>query len=126
MTARQNNSGGLLFLEEQDRERWDRMQLQIGMKWLGKSAQRACFSQYHAEAGIAAEHCLAPSFLGHGRVEDVRRRPNLVERFADHSLRRVSERVFMIDVVAFDWICPKFITPRYAAAEFAGHGAPAS
>jgi hypothetical protein len=26
-----------------------------------------------------------------------------------------AERVFLIDVVAFDWNCAKFITPRYTA-----------
>jgi uncharacterized protein len=60
--------------------------------------------------------------IGHGRVEDIRGRSDLIERFAAPSQRRVAERVFMIDVVAFDWNCPKFITPRYTAAEFAGRG----
>jgi len=58
--------------------------------------------------------------LGHARVEDARGRAELAEQFASPELRRIVERVFMIDVVAFDWNCPKFITPRYTAAEFAG------
>lgn len=62
MTARQDGSGGLLLLEEQDRELWDRQEIQVGLEWLAKSAQGDRFSRYHAEAGIAAEHCLAPSF----------------------------------------------------------------
>ncbi len=62
MTARQDGSGGLLLLEEQDRELWDRQEIQVGLEWLAKSAQGDGFSRYHAEAGIAAEHCLAPSF----------------------------------------------------------------
>jgi RNA polymerase sigma-70 factor (ECF subfamily) len=62
MTARENASGGLLLLEEQDRNLWDRHEIQIGLEWLAKSAQGDRFSRYHAEAGIAAEHCLAPSF----------------------------------------------------------------
>lgn len=61
--------------------------------------------------------------LGHARVEDARGRSDLVEQFASPELRRIVERVFMIDVVAFDWNCPKFITPRYTAAEFAGEDA---
>ncbi len=61
ITARQDR-GGLLLLEEQDRELWDQGQIQIGLAWLAKSAQGDVFSRYHAEAGIAAEHCLAPSF----------------------------------------------------------------
>ncbi len=62
MTARQDASGGLLLLEEQDRELWDRARMHTGLEWLAKSAQGSAFSRYHAEAGIAAEHCLAPSF----------------------------------------------------------------
>jgi len=62
MTARQDGSGGLLLLEEQDRSLWDRDEIHVGLEWLAKSAQGDGFSRYHAEAGIAAEHCLAPSF----------------------------------------------------------------
>ena len=62
MTAREDPSGGLLLLEEQNREHWDQRDIQIGLTWLGKSAWGNRFSRYHAEAGIAAEHCLAPSF----------------------------------------------------------------
>lgn len=62
MPARQDGSGGLLLLEEQDRSLWDQHEIQRGLSWLARSAQGAVFSRYHAEAGIAAEHCLAPSF----------------------------------------------------------------
>ncbi len=62
MSARQDGSGGLLLLEEQDRELWDRQQIQVGLTWLAESARGDVFSRYHAEAGIAAEHCLAPAF----------------------------------------------------------------
>lgn len=27
------------------------------------------------------------------------------------------ELIFIIDILSFDWNCPKFITPRYTAAE---------
>ena len=27
------------------------------------------------------------------------------------------ERIFVIDVLSYDWNCPKFITPRFTAAE---------
>lgn len=62
MTARQDASGGLLLLEEQDRSLWDSKEIQVGLEWLAKSAQGEAFSRYHSKAGIAAEHCLAPSF----------------------------------------------------------------
>jgi RNA polymerase sigma factor (sigma-70 family) len=62
LAARQDASGGLLLLEEQDRGLWDREQIRVGSEWLGRSAQGEIFSRYHAEAGIAAAHCLSPSF----------------------------------------------------------------
>jgi RNA polymerase sigma-70 factor (ECF subfamily) len=60
--ARLDGHGGLLLLEEQDRSRWDRQRIELGMQWLGRAASGDVFSRFHAEAGIAAEHCLAPAF----------------------------------------------------------------
>ena len=60
--ARRNETGGLLLLEEQDRSLWDRERMQLGAEWLERAADGEVFSRYHAEAGIAAEHCFAPSF----------------------------------------------------------------
>jgi RNA polymerase sigma factor (sigma-70 family) len=60
--ARCDAIGGLLLLEEQDRSRWDRERIRIGAEWLARSATGEVFSRFHAEAGIAAEHCFAPSF----------------------------------------------------------------
>jgi len=62
--------------------------------------------------------------LGHGRVEDARRHPELVAQFAEPEIHRVVERLFFIDVVSFDWNCPKYITPRYTAAEVEAAVAP--
>lgn len=54
-------SGELLLLEEQDRAKWDQTQIAAGLACLAKSAAGPTFSRYHAEAGVAAEHCIAPS-----------------------------------------------------------------
>jgi RNA polymerase sigma-70 factor (ECF subfamily) len=61
MTARQDGSGGLLLLEEQDRSQWDQDEIHLGLTWLARAAEGDVFSRYHAEAGIVAEHCLASS-----------------------------------------------------------------
>jgi predicted pyridoxine 5'-phosphate oxidase superfamily flavin-nucleotide-binding protein len=55
--------------------------------------------------------------LGHARVEDARQHPGLVTQFAEPETRGIVERLFFIEVVSFDWNCPKYITPRYTAAE---------
>ncbi|MFZ5896253.1 MAG: RNA polymerase sigma factor [Myxococcota bacterium] len=62
MPSRQDGSGGLVLLEEQDRSLWSQSEIHDGLTWLARSAAGGTFSRYHAEAGIAAEHCLAPSF----------------------------------------------------------------
>lgn len=60
--SRANPSGGLILLEEQDRSKWNQKEIQHGLHWLAISAEGGEFSRYHAEAGIAVEHCLSPSF----------------------------------------------------------------
>ena len=55
--------------------------------------------------------------LGHSRVEDARTHPELVAQLAEPAEQKLVERLFFIDVVAFDWNCPQFITPRFTAAE---------
>jgi len=55
--------------------------------------------------------------LGHARIEDARQHPELVSQFSDPELQRFVERIFFIDVVSYDWNCPKYITPRYSADE---------
>lgn len=62
MTARADGVGGLVLLQDQDRSLWDAEQIELGMKYLAQSAEGDRFSRYHAEAAIAVEHCLAPSF----------------------------------------------------------------
>jgi RNA polymerase sigma-70 factor (ECF subfamily) len=90
MASRQDGSGGLLLLEEQDRALWDQGEIQVGLSWLARSAQGDVFSRYHAEAGIAAEHCLAPS-LAATRWDRVVECYALLERLvpsAIHTLNR--------------------------------------
>ncbi len=62
--------------------------------------------------------------LGHARVEDARQHPELVAQFAEPSVHRIVERLFLIEVISFDWNCPKYITPRYTAVEVEAAVAP--
>lgn len=61
LPARVDPTGGLVLLEEQDRDRWDRDDIALGLRWLAESARGDVFSRWHAEAEIAAAHALAPS-----------------------------------------------------------------
>ena len=62
LTARLDGLGGLVLLEEQDRSLWDQERMRIRAEWLQRAASGEVFTRFHAEAGIAAEHCFAPSF----------------------------------------------------------------
>jgi predicted pyridoxine 5'-phosphate oxidase superfamily flavin-nucleotide-binding protein len=55
--------------------------------------------------------------LGHVRVEDARQHSELVAELAEPEVHRLVERLFLLDVISFDWNCPKYITPRYTAAQ---------
>ena len=55
--------------------------------------------------------------LGHARVEDARDHPGLIEQITDPKMQSSVERLVFIDVVSFDWNCPKYITPRYSEEE---------
>lgn len=63
--------------------------------------------------------------LGHARVLDARENAALADQLTPSpELRSKIERLFVIDVVSFDWNCPQYITPRYTEAEIAAHVAP--
>jgi RNA polymerase sigma-70 factor (ECF subfamily) len=92
IAARQDGSGGLLLLEEQDRALWDPQEIATGLAWLARSARGDVFSRFHAEAGIAAEHCLAPSF-GETRWERIVECYALLERLAPSALHTLNRAV---------------------------------
>ena len=50
---------------------------------------------------------------------DAREHPELAQSLASPALARQVERIFRIRVTAYDWNCPKHITPRFTAAEIA-------
>ena len=55
--------------------------------------------------------------LGHARTEDARQHPELVAQLAEPAVRGIVERLFFIEVLSFDWNCPKYITPRFTPTE---------
>jgi RNA polymerase sigma-70 factor (ECF subfamily) len=92
ITARQDASGGLILLAEQDRALWGQHEIQVGLSWLADSARGDVFSRYHAEAGIAAEHCLAPSFE-QTRWDRVVECYSLLEQSAPSALHKLNRAV---------------------------------
>lgn len=56
--------------------------------------------------------------LGRAKVQEAASNPDLAEALAIEGQGNV-ERLFTIDIDAFDWNCPQFITPRFTEEELA-------
>jgi RNA polymerase sigma-70 factor, ECF subfamily len=61
-SARVDDAGDLVPLEQQDRAKWDKTRIVEGLRHLDHSAHGDQASSYHLEAGIAAYHAIAPSY----------------------------------------------------------------
>ena len=60
--------------------------------------------------------------LGHAQVLDARENVELAEKLSQaDSKGKVAkpERLFLIDILSYDWNCPKFITPRFTKEDIA-------
>ena len=90
--SRLDGMGGLLLLEEQDRSLWDRESIRRGVEWLERSASGDVFSRFHAEAGIAAEHCFAPSYQ-QTRWKEIAELYVMLERIAPSPLHTLNRAV---------------------------------
>lgn len=69
-------------------------------------------------------HQVRLKILGEARVEAAADVPEWVAQLAEPGQERRVERVVFIDVVGFDWNCPKYITPRFTGSEVAQAVAP--
>ncbi len=90
--ARVDGAGGLLLLEEQDRARWDRELIQLGIAYLHRAARGDVFSRYHVEAGIAAEHCLAPTYA-ETRWDEIARLYELLDGIAPSPINTLNRSI---------------------------------
>ncbi len=59
--GREDESGELLLLDDQDRQRWDQELIRRGMFHLAESATGDELSEYHLQAGLASLHVSAAS-----------------------------------------------------------------
>ncbi len=62
LDARLDDNGYIILLKEQDRSKWDRSLISKGYEYLNESSEGDELSEYHLEAGIAANHASALSF----------------------------------------------------------------
>lgn len=96
LSTRVDAAGELLTLAEQDRGGWDREEILFGLRWLQASASGAVFSRYHAEAAIAAEHALAPSFA-ETRWDEIAALYALLDRTAPSPLNALNRAVALAE-----------------------------
>lgn len=61
--------------------------------------------------------------LGNANVQEANANPDLASKLGIEDQGKV-ERLFTIDIEAFDWNCPQFITPRFTEAELAASLSP--
>ena len=63
--------------------------------------------------------------LGHSRVLDAKQHPELIPQVLCEGFKPSQvERIFVVDVVSFDWNCSQHITPRFTAEEVEAAMAP--
>ncbi len=60
--ARTDHHGAIIIFEDQDRSLWNKELISNGMYYLTNASVGKQLTEYHLEAGIAAEHCLSKSF----------------------------------------------------------------
>lgn len=60
--ARLDEHGEIILLQDQDRSKWNRELINIGLHYLNQSAEGDELSEYHIEAAIIAQHSMAKSF----------------------------------------------------------------
>lgn len=101
MPSRQDEYGALLLLEQQARSKWDQQQTTTAMAFLAQSADGDTISRYHIEAGIAAEHCLSPSF-NQTRWDKIVASYELLERVAPSPIHILSRALAVAE-----WKGPK-------------------
>lgn len=90
--SRVDGAGGLLLLEEQDRLLWDRDLIHTGISYLHRAARGDAFTRYHAEAAIAAEHCLAPTYK-ETRWDEIARLYQMLEGIAPSPVNTLNRAI---------------------------------
>jgi RNA polymerase sigma factor (sigma-70 family) len=60
--ARLDEQGEIVLLQDQDRSKWNKELINIGLYYLDQSAEGDELSEYHIEAAIVAQHSMAKNF----------------------------------------------------------------
>ncbi|WP_420577521.1 RNA polymerase sigma factor [Ekhidna sp.] len=61
-SARVDEEGNVISLEDQDRSRWDQQLIQQGLNYLNNASENGSMNEYLIQAAISANHCQAATF----------------------------------------------------------------
>src|SRR5262245_21630040 len=117
--ARVALDGAIVLLEEQNRSAWNWSDVREGMAWLAQSAAGDELTRYHVEAGIAWEHCRAPTFVDTDwrRIADLYDTLDRITPSPLHTLNRAVAEAYLHGPQAsldhLDLVAPEFIPARY-------------
>ncbi len=92
--SRIDHKGALIIFHRQDRSRWNQELIQAGHFYLSEAAQGDILSEYHLEAGIAAEHCTAKDFKS-TRWEAIDRYYSVLEEMKDNPVIGLNRAVIL-------------------------------
>jgi RNA polymerase sigma-70 factor (ECF subfamily) len=95
--ARVALDGGVILFEQQDRSAWNWGDVREGMGWLAWSAAGDGLTRYHVEAGIAWEHCRAPTFADTdwGRIAELYDALDRIAPSPVHALNRAVAEAYL-------------------------------
>lgn len=61
-TARTDEEGNVISMEDQDRSKWDQQLIQQGLVYLDRASEEGTINEYLIQAAISATHCRAETF----------------------------------------------------------------
>ena len=91
-----SDAQGLVLLAQQPRHLWDHSMIALALTFLERAARGDCLSRYHLEASIAAEHCLAKSFV-ETRWDKIVKSYELLSKIADSPLLLLNRALAMAE-----------------------------
>ncbi|MEM9833900.1 MAG: sigma-70 family RNA polymerase sigma factor [Bacteroidota bacterium] len=90
--SRMDHHSSLIVLAEQDRDTWDQSLIAEGVDYLYQSMSGNQLGQYHLQAGIIAEHCLAQDFRSTNWVS-IYQQYSLLIKMNDSTLLRMNQAI---------------------------------
>lgn len=97
LPARTSTDGHPVLLMDQDRQRWDPVELAQAYRALMRSTEAGePLTRYHCEAAVLAEYCAAPTYAA-TRWDEIVRLYDLVQRIAPSPVNTVNQAIALAE-----------------------------